>query len=60
MAGYDDLSVSEIRAVMDEGDEERIKRARAYKRSQRTKQASSTPLSANSRSRNGEVPINPK
>ncbi|MHB8532613.1 MAG: YciE/YciF ferroxidase family protein [Solirubrobacteraceae bacterium] len=35
--GYDELSVSEIRAVLDEGNEDRIKRARAYERSHKNR-----------------------
>jgi ferritin-like metal-binding protein YciE len=35
--GYDELSVSEIRAVLDEGDEERIKRVRSYERSHKNR-----------------------
>jgi ferritin-like metal-binding protein YciE len=31
--GYDELSVEEIRGVLDEGDENRVKRVRAYERS---------------------------
>jgi ferritin-like metal-binding protein YciE len=31
-AGYDELSVDEVRAVLSEGDEQRIKNARAYER----------------------------
>jgi ferritin-like metal-binding protein YciE len=31
--GYDDLSVGEIRAVLEEGDEERVQRVRSYERS---------------------------
>jgi ferritin-like metal-binding protein YciE len=35
--GYDELSVSEIRAVLDEGDGERIKRVPAYERSHKNR-----------------------
>ncbi|HXB14405.1 MAG TPA: DUF892 family protein [Solirubrobacteraceae bacterium] len=35
--GYDELSVSEIRAVLDEGDEGRIKRVRTYERSHKNR-----------------------
>ena len=35
--GYDELSVDEIRAVLDEGDEERIKRVRSYERSRKNR-----------------------
>ena len=35
--GYDELSVSGIRAVLDEGDEQRIKRVRAYERSHKNR-----------------------
>jgi len=35
--GYDELSVSEIRAVLDEGDEERIRRVRSYERSHKNR-----------------------
>ena len=35
--GYDELSVSEIRAVLGEGDEGRVKRARAYERSHKNR-----------------------
>jgi ferritin-like metal-binding protein YciE len=35
--GYDELSVSEIRAVLDEGDEDRIKRVHSYERSHRNR-----------------------
>lgn len=35
--GYDELSVSEIRAVLDEGDEDRIKRVRTYERSHKNR-----------------------
>jgi ferritin-like metal-binding protein YciE len=35
--GYDELDVSEIRAVLDEGDEERIKRVRSYERSHKNR-----------------------
>ena len=35
--GYDDLSVDEIRAVLDEGDEERIKHVRSYERSHKNR-----------------------
>jgi len=35
--GYDELSVSEIRAVLDEGDEERAKRVRSYERSHKNR-----------------------
>jgi ferritin-like metal-binding protein YciE len=31
--GYDELSVGEIRSVLDEGDEDRVKRVRSYERS---------------------------
>jgi hypothetical protein len=30
--GYDELSVEEIRSVLDEGDEDRVKRVRSYER----------------------------
>jgi ferritin-like metal-binding protein YciE len=36
-AGYDDLSVDEVRAVLDEGDEDRVGRARAYERSHKNR-----------------------
>jgi ferritin-like metal-binding protein YciE len=36
-AGYDELSVSEIRAVLDEGDEGRIRRVRSYERSHKNR-----------------------
>jgi ferritin-like metal-binding protein YciE len=36
-AGYDELSVSEIRAVLDEGDAERIRRVRSYERSHKNR-----------------------
>jgi ferritin-like metal-binding protein YciE len=35
--GYDELSVSEIRAVLDEGDEDRIRRVRSYERSHKNR-----------------------
>jgi len=35
--GYDDLSVNEVRAVLDEGDEDRIKRVRSYERSHKNR-----------------------
>ncbi len=35
--GYDDLSVDEVRAVLDEGDEHRVKRVRAYERSHKNR-----------------------
>ena len=35
--GYDDLSVDEVRAVLDEGDERRIKRVRSYERSHKNR-----------------------
>ena len=35
--GYDELSVNEIRAVLDEGDEDRIKRVRSYERSHKNR-----------------------
>jgi ferritin-like metal-binding protein YciE len=35
--GYDDLSVDEVRAVLDEGDEDRIKRVRSYERSHKNR-----------------------
>ncbi len=35
--GYDDLSVDEIRAVLDEGDEDRAKRVRSYERSHKNR-----------------------
>jgi ferritin-like metal-binding protein YciE len=35
--GYDELSVSEIRAVLDEGDEDRVKRVRSYERSHKNR-----------------------
>src|ERR1700730_16240453 len=35
--GYDELSVDEIRAVLDEGDEERVKRVRSYERSHKNR-----------------------
>jgi ferritin-like metal-binding protein YciE len=35
--GYDELSVSEIRSVLDEGDEARIKRVRTYERSHKNR-----------------------
>jgi ferritin-like metal-binding protein YciE len=36
-AGYDELSVDEIRAVLDEGDEDRVKRVRSYERSHKNR-----------------------
>jgi len=36
-AGYDDLGVDEVRAVLDEGDEDRVKRVRAYERSHKNR-----------------------
>jgi ferritin-like metal-binding protein YciE len=36
-AGYDDLSVDEVRAVLDEGDEDRTRRVRAYERSHKNR-----------------------
>ena len=36
-AGYDELSVDEVRAVLDEGDEERVKHARSYERSHKNR-----------------------
>jgi ferritin-like metal-binding protein YciE len=35
--GYDELGVSEIRSVLDEGDRERIKRVRSYERSHKNR-----------------------
>jgi hypothetical protein len=35
--GYDDLSVDEIRVVLEEGDEERVKRVRSYERSHKNR-----------------------
>jgi len=35
--GYDDLSVDEVRAALDEGDEDRIKRVRYYERSHKNR-----------------------
>jgi ferritin-like metal-binding protein YciE len=35
--GYDDLSVDEVRTVLDEGDEGRIKRVRSYERSHKNR-----------------------
>ncbi len=35
--GYDELSVEEIRAVLDEGDENRVKRVRSYERSHKNR-----------------------
>lgn len=35
--GYDELSVSEIRSVLDEGDEDRIERVRSYERSHKNR-----------------------
>jgi hypothetical protein len=35
--GYDDLSVDKIRAAMDDGDEERVKRVRSYARSHKNR-----------------------
>jgi hypothetical protein len=35
--GYDDLSVDEIRPVLEEGDEERVKRVRSYERSHKNR-----------------------
>jgi ferritin-like metal-binding protein YciE len=35
--GYDDLSVDEVRAVLNEGDEDRVKRVRAYERSHKNR-----------------------
>jgi ferritin-like metal-binding protein YciE len=35
--GYDALSASEVRAVLDEGDEDRIRRVRAYERSHKNR-----------------------
>jgi ferritin-like metal-binding protein YciE len=35
--GYDELSVDEIRSVLDEGDEERAKRVRSYERSHKNR-----------------------
>lgn len=35
--GYDELSVDEIRAVLDEGDEDRVKRVRIYERSHKNR-----------------------
>jgi len=35
--GYDELSVDEIRAVLDEGDEDRVKRVRSYERSHKNR-----------------------
>jgi ferritin-like metal-binding protein YciE len=35
--GYDDLSVDEVRAVLDEGDEDRVKRVRSYERSHKNR-----------------------
>ena len=35
--GYDELSVSEVRSVLDEGDEDRTKRVRAYERSHKNR-----------------------
>ena len=36
-SGYDELSVDEIRAVLDEGDEDRVKRVRSYERSHKNR-----------------------
>jgi ferritin-like metal-binding protein YciE len=38
-AGYDELNVNEVNAVLGEGDEDRIKRARAYERSHKNRAA---------------------
>jgi hypothetical protein len=35
--GYDELGVNEIRAVLDEGDEARVRRTRAYERSHKNR-----------------------
>jgi ferritin-like metal-binding protein YciE len=35
--GYDDLSVDEIRAVLDKGDQDRVKRVRSYERSHKNR-----------------------
>ena len=35
--GYDELSVDEIRAVLDEGDENRVKHVRSYERSHKNR-----------------------
>lgn len=35
--GYDELAVEEVRAVLDEGDETRIKRVRSYERSHKNR-----------------------
>jgi len=35
--GYDELSVDEVRAVLDEGDEDRVKRVRSYERSHKNR-----------------------
>jgi ferritin-like metal-binding protein YciE len=35
--GYDDLSVDEVRAVLDEGNQDRIKRVRSYERSHKNR-----------------------
>lgn len=35
--GYDELGVDEIRAVLDEGDEDRVKRVRSYERSHKNR-----------------------
>ncbi|HET7380865.1 MAG TPA: hypothetical protein VFJ24_12545, partial [Gaiellales bacterium] len=37
--GYDELNVSEVNAVLDEGDEDLAKRARAYERSHKNRAA---------------------
>ena len=36
-SGYDELSVDEVRAVLDEGDEDRVKRVRSYERSHKNR-----------------------
>lgn len=36
-AGYDELGVEEIRAILDEGDEDRVKRVRSYERSHKNR-----------------------
>jgi hypothetical protein len=35
--GYDELSVDEVRSVLSEGDEQRIRSARAYERKHKTR-----------------------
>ena len=36
-AGYDELTVSEVQAVLGEGDESRIKKVRAYERAHKNR-----------------------